>query len=395
MEDAGVRRRRTLHFMLVAGEPSGDALGGALMCALRSATDGDVRFTGVGGAEMEAEGLRSLFPMAELSLMGLAEVAPRVPALRRRLREGEQHARSASPDVLVTIDAPAFNFRLARRLRGSPAPIVHYVAPQVWAWGAGRAARIAPILDHLLALLPFEPPLFEAVGLPCTFVGHPVVASGADCGDGERFRIRHGIASTEPVLAVLPGSRRSETARLLPPFAAALSLLADAVPGLRAAVPVVPALAVEVAAAAAQWRIPATIVQGAAEKYDALAASDAALAASGTVALELALAGVPMVTAYRMHPLTWQVARRVTHTPYVNLVNVLCGRGIAPELLQGACRPEALAAAIRELLVDGTARAAQVSAAGTVAKELRPAAGTPSQAAAETVLRVVATRRAC
>ena len=255
MASAGVRRRRPLHFMLVAGEPSGDALGGALMCALRSATDGEVRFTGVGGAEMEAEGLPSLFPMAELSLMGLAEVAPRVPALRRRLRESEQHARSAGPDVLVTIDAPAFNFRLARRLRGSSAPIVHYVAPQVWAWGAGRAARIAPILDHLLALLPFEPPLFEAVGLPCTFVGHPVVESGADCGDGERFRIRHGIAPTAPVLAVLPGSRRSETTRLLRPFAAALSLLADAVPGLRAAVPVVPALAPEVAAAAAQWPV--------------------------------------------------------------------------------------------------------------------------------------------
>ena len=383
--------RRPLHIMMVAGEPSGDALGGGLMLAIRKAAQ-NVRFSGVGGEAMAAAGLPPLFPMAELSLMGLAEVAPRVPALRRRMRETEQHARSAGPDAVVTIDAPAFNFRLARRLRGCAAPIVHYVAPQVWAWGAGRAARIAPFLDHLMALLPFEPPLFHAVGLPCTFVGHPVVESGADAGNGARFRARHGIGRGDPVLAILPGSRRSETSRLLPPFTGALAQLATDVPGLRAVVPVVPDLAEEVAAAAARWPVPATVVRDAATKYDALAAADAALAASGTASLELALAGVPMVTAYRMHPLTWQVARRIARTPYVNLINVLRRQSAVPEFLQHGCSPCALAAAVRILLTEPEVRSAQASAATAATDALRPPAGTPSSAAAETVLRVLAAR---
>ena len=195
------------------------------------------------------------------------------------------------------------------------------------------------------------------------------------------------------MLAILPGSRRSETSRLLPPFTGALAQLATDVPGLRAVVPVVPDLAEEVAAAAARWPVPATVVRDAATKYDALAAADAALAASGTASLELALAGVPMVTAYRMHPLTWQVARRIARTPYVNLINVLRRQSAVPEFLQHGCSPSALAAAVRILLTEPEVRSAQASAATAATDALRPPAGTPSSAAAETVLRVLDARR--
>ena len=382
------RSGRVLHAMLVAGEPSGDALGAALMRTLAEQTAGAVRFSGVGGEAMGAAGLESLFPMHELSLMGLAEVLPRVPQLRRRLRETEDHALAAGPDIIVTIDSPGFNFRLAKRVRRQGAPIVHYVAPHVWAWRPGRARRMAAFLDHLMALLPFEPPLFETAGLGCTFVGHPVIETGALAGDGRAFRARMKIAPEHRVLCVLPGSRMSETSRLLPVLGGAVALLRHDLPGLHVVVPAVPAVAAEVEAAAAAWGPRVHVLRGAAEKFDAFAASDAALAASGTVSLELTLARVPHAIAYRMHPATWQVLRRVVKSPYVNLENVLLGRGLVPELLQDDCTASRLAAAALTLLVDDEARAAQLDAAATIAAALMPPGGSPAQTAAETVLRV-------
>lgn len=377
---------------LVAGEPSGDALGAGLMAALKERTGGAVRFAGVGGEGMASQGLDSLFPMADLSVMGVAEVLPRLPRILRRLSETAREARRLRPAAVVTIDAPDFCFRLAKRLRRDGIPLIHYVAPSVWAWRPGRARKIAAFLDHLLALLPFEPPYFEREGLPCTFVGHPVVESGADLGDGRRFRERHGIAAETTVICVLPGSRRSETSRLLPVFAEAVAGLRATRPDLVAVVPVIGAMAGEVARAVADWPVPATVVHERADKIDAFAAADVALAASGTVALELAMAETPAVIAYRVSPLTAWLARRLVRVSYANLVNLVLDRPAVPELLQGDCRPERLAAALETLIADDAARRSQVEAGREALARLGRGGPSPGERAAAVVIEVIAGR---
>ena len=262
--------------------------------------------------------------------MGLVEVLPRVPNLLRRLRQTAALALAERPDALVMIDAPGFNFRLARRLTGRGIPLIHMVAPTVWAWRPGRARRIAGFLDHLLVLLPFEPPYFEREGLATTFVGHPVLDSGADRGQGAAFRARHRIAAETPVLAVLPGSRAGEVSRLLPVFGETLALLRQRIAGLHAVVPTLEPVAGMVQTAAAQWAVPVTVLGDAREKYDAMAASQAALAASGTVALELALADVPAVVAYRVHPLTAFLVRRLVRVSEID--GVRTGFRVAEDL---------------------------------------------------------------
>ncbi len=381
---------------LLAGEPSGDVLGGRMMAALKHATGGRVRFAGVGGERMIAEGLQSLFPMEELALFGLAELLPKLPNLLRRLDQTTRAVLNANPDAVVTIDAPDFCFRIGRRLRkaGSTVPLIHYVAPTVWAWRPGRARKVARFLDHLLALLPFEPPYFEREGLACSFVGHPVVEGGADKGDGARFRASHGIAPEAPLLTVLPGSRRSEVTALLPDFGATLARLAPRHPGLRVVVPTVPQVKALVTRAVESWPIPVTVVEGDVDKYDAFAASTAALAASGTVALELALARLPAVIAYRIHPLTYRLYRRLIKVKYANLVNIMLDRMLVPELLQHDCVPDKLEAAVDRLLTDAAARQAQIDGVAEVAHWLGQGDTPPSRRAAEVVLGVIADRSA-
>lgn len=381
---------------LLAGEPSGDVLGARLMAALKRATEGRVRFIGVGGERMVAEGLDSLFPMAELTLFGLAELLPKLPNLLRRLDETTQAVLAAKPDAVVTIDAPDFCFRIGKRLRkaGAAVPLIHYVAPTVWAWRPGRAKKVARFLDHLLALLPFEPPWFEKEGLPCTFVGHPVVEGGADKGDGARFRARHGIDPQAPILVVLPGSRRSEVTKLLPDFGATLARLAPRHPGLRVVVPTVPQVKGIVAQAVRDWPLPTIMVEGDDDKYDAFAAGTAALAASGTVALELALARLPSVIAYRIHPLTYRLYRGLITVKYVNLVNIMLDRMLVPELLQAGCVPDKLETAVDRLLTDPDARRAQIEGVGEVARWLGQGDDPPSARAARVVLDVIAGRAA-
>ena len=375
---------------LVAGEPSGDMLGGRLMAALGDRTGGAARFAGIGGERMISEGLESLFPMRELSVMGYVEVVPRIPRLLARLRQTAAAARALRPDAVVTIDSPEFSFRLARRLAGAGMPLIHYVAPQVWAHRSGRAARLPRLLDHMLTLLPFEPPFFETFGLPCSFVGHPVVEEGADRGDGPAFRARHGIPPEAKVVCTLAGSRHSEVVRLLPVFGEMLGLLAARFPGLRAVAPAVETVAAEVAAAAARWPVDTLVVTGRDEKHDAFAASTVALAASGTVALELAIAGLPMVITYKANILTAWAARRMMRVPYVSLVNLILDRPVAPELLQQRCRPDLLADAVGALLADRRARAAQSAEARRAAELLGMSGTPPSRRAAEVVLDVIA-----
>lgn len=286
--------------------------------------------------------------------------------------------------------------RVAKRVRAAQArgeiarfPLIHYVAPTVWAWRPERAPKLAAVFDHLLALLPFEPPWFERVGLPCSFVGHPVVETGAGQGDGAAFRERHGLAPTQRLMTVLPGSRRSELRRLLPVFAQTLSLLKANHPDLTAAVPTLPHIRDTVEGHAAAWPVPALVVAGDREKVDAFAASEAALAASGTVALELALARVPAVITYRLNPLTVWLYRRLITAKYANLVNIMLDRMAVPELLQDDCRPERLAACVSELLQDAEAGARQREAYAGVAAWLGEGDTPPSRRAAATVLEVM------
>jgi lipid-A-disaccharide synthase len=374
---------------LVAGEHSGDVLGARLMAALRQARP-DLSFAGVGGPRMGAEGLSSLFPMHELAVMGLLEILPRIRQLNRRLRETAADIAAKRPDVLVTIDSPGFNLRLLRRVRRLGLPRVQYVAPQVWAWREHRVKKFPGLWDRLLCLLPFEVSFFAGHGLPASFVGHPVLESGADAGDAARFRAAHGLAAEARVVVLMPGSRRSEAPRLLPVYGAAMARLAASVPGLVPVVPVASAVAGTVRRATARWPVPPVIVTELQDKHDAYAAASAALTKSGTSTLELALGGVPMAVTYRVNPITAMLARRLIRVPHVAMVNLLAGRLVVPELLQQDCTAEKLADTVRTLLDDPAAASAQREAFGAVMKTLSPAGRLPSRAAAEAVLDVLA-----
>lgn len=379
---------------IVAGEPSGDLLGGRLMAAIKERTGGAVRFAGIGGESMAAQGLTSRVPLAELAVMGVAEVLPRARRIFQRVAETVADIRRQRPVVLVTIDSSGFTWRIAERLRrqGETLPLIHYVAPMVWAWRAGRARRMARWYDHLMVLLPFEPPYFTAVGLSCAYVGHPVVESGADRGDGPAFRNRHGIAALAPLLTVLPGSRRGEVHRLLPIFGGAVARLAVRHAGLVVAVPVTETATEPVAAAVSAWPVRTILVRGQPEKYDAFAASNAALAASGTVALELALARLPAVIAYRINPLTHALVRRIVKIKYAHLLNMILGREVVPEFLQQDCTAVRLADAVANLLDDSEASAVQIAACQEALRALGYGDVSPGLRAADEVLSVIAAR---
>ena len=377
---------------IVAGEPSGDLLGGRLMRALKERTQGQVRFAGIGGETMAAEGLESRVALSELAVMGVLEVLPAARRIFRRVAETVADIQREKPAVLVTIDSSGFTWRIAERLRkaGNPLPMIHYVAPMVWAWRGGRAKRMARWYDHLMALLPFEPRYFTAVGLSCAYVGHSVVESGADGGDGAGFRRRHAIPADAPLLAMLPGSRRGEVSTLLPIFAEVAQRVADTHPNLRVVVPTTANVADAVEAALASWPLATIVLRGTAEKYDAFAASDVALAASGTVALELAMAKLPSIVTYRINPITHAYVSRVVKVDYANLINVVLGREAVPELLQYECTPEKLAAAVTRLLDDKAAASEQIAAGQEALRVLGYGGVSPALRAADEVLGVIA-----
>jgi lipid-A-disaccharide synthase len=380
---------------IVAGEPSGDALGASLIAALRERTSGRLRVAGVGGERMRDEGLASLVPLADLAVIGVAEVLPRAPLILRRVRQTVAAIRAQRPDAVVTIDSSGFSWRIAQRLRrrGERLPLIHYVAPMVWAWRAGRARRMARWYDHLLALLPFEPPYFERVGLACSYVGHPVLDSGADRGDAARFRAAHGIGPNETLISVLPGSRGGEVRRLLPVFGTALGRLQQLVGPFRVAVPTVATVAATVAEAARGWPGAPIIVRHPQDKYDGFAASRAALAASGSVALELAMARLPMVVGYRLNPLTEALLDRVLKVRQVNLINLLLERPLVPELLGGQCTPERIAAEMAALVRDEPVRTAHLAGYDQAMRRLGAGERSPSLRAADQILAIVAARR--
>jgi lipid-A-disaccharide synthase len=379
---------------IIAGEPSGDALGGALMAALKQRTGGAIRFAGIGGERMAEEGLRSLVPLHELAIMGIAEVLPRARQILRRVRETADTAAALQPAAIVTIDSSGFTWRVAENLRrrGARVTLIHYVAPMVWAWRKAKARKLARWYDHLMALLPFEPAYFREVGLSCSYVGHPVLESGAERGDGAAFRRRHGIAVDARVLCLLPGSRRGEVNRLLPIYRQTVIELRQRHPQLAIVLPTIDLVADAVGAATRAWPVPVTIVRGPAAKYAAFAASDLALAASGTVALELAMAGLPAVIAYKMNPITGFLARRIVKTRFVNLVNVILDRLVVPELLLEECTADRLSLALDALLNDEAARAKQIAGYRESLARLGQGGLAPSLRAADDVLAIMKAR---
>jgi lipid-A-disaccharide synthase len=400
MDNTGAGDRK-LRVALLAGEPSGDVLGVSLMRALRAETGDRVEFIGTGGALMEAEGLRSLFPIADMAVMGLVEILPKARFLLSRIDQAAQFMLAESPDVLVTIDSPGYTKRVMARLAGRSFPIVHYVAPTVWAWRPGRARRLAQLCNHLLALLPFEPPYFEVVGLPTTFVGHPAVetlaaarnAEAAAETAGHGFRQRHGIPAETRLLALMPGSRKGEVSKLLPVFTEVLQRVKAAGTQLHLVIPTVETVSDMVEAAVPALPFPATVLKTAPERNAALLAAEVALAASGTATLELGLAGTPTVLAYKVNPLTAAIMRRLIRIPYVGLVNILQQRIVMPEFLQQDCTAEKIAPALLQLLTDPAARQRQIEGCAAVAAQLGADDPVPpAHRAARAVLAVAAKR---
>ena len=367
-----------LRLALVAGEHSGDQLGFKLMRALRKMRP-DVEFLGVGGEAMQAEGLQSFFPMSDIAVMGILPVIARLPTLIRRINETAARIVAERPDGLVIIDSPDFTHRVARKVRAAlpDLPVVDYVSPSVWAWRPGRAKKMRAYVDCVLALLPFEPEAHRRLGGPrCVYVGHPLI---------ERLDELRGGAHGSGSLVVLPGSRRSEIRRLMPDFGAAVGLVAAGRGGLDVVLPTLPHIAEEVAARAADWPVKPRLVLGEAEKFAAFRGARAALAASGTVTLELALAGTPLVGAYKVSKLEEQL-KYLIKVPSILLPNLILEQRAIPELVQGDCNPRALAAALGPLLDDGPERAAQVAALAKLDARMQlPDAIAPSQAAARAV----------
>ena len=380
-----------MKLFVIAGEPSGDALGAALMAGLKTRMPA-VEFAGIGGPLMESEGLHSRFPMEELSVMGLMEVLPKYAHLKRRIAETAAAVTAFAPDALITIDSPDFCLRVAGLARAGNRALktIHYVAPTVWAWRPGRAAKMARVIDHVLALFPFEPPYMQAAGMSCDFVGHPIATRPrATPDDAAAFRDTHMIGPDQPLVLCLPGSRRGEVARLGPRFDEALMRLRDREPGLRVVLPTVRGVAPMVREMTARWPMPPLVVETPQDKAAAFAAADLALAASGTVSLELAASRTPMVIAYDMHPLTRFLVARMLRVDTVTLVNLVSGTRTIPEFLGKACRPAPIARALLHLLESADDRAAQLAAMDLTMERLGQGGKDPGLRAAESVLRVL------
>ena len=345
-----------MRVFLIAGEASGDKLGAALMQGLKALRP-DVSFDGVGGPLMQAEGLVSRFPMDELSVMGLAEILPKYRALKARIRQMADAVLRTQPDVLITIDSPDFCLRVARLVKaGSNIRTVHYVAPTVWAWRPKRAAKMAGFIDHVLALFPFEPPLMQAEGMACDFVGHPVVAEPV-ADDAQAAALGQGT-----VVLVLPGSRKGEVSRLADRFGEAAALVAASVPDAQFVVPTTANVHDLVTARVAHWNVPVTVLPpDSPDKRAWFKRADVAIAASGTVSLELAAAGTPMVIAYDMAWLSRVIISRMLMVDTVTLVNLVSETRAVPEFIGEACQPAPIAAAVVDVLADGQAQRAAMA----------------------------------
>jgi len=387
----GIARR----IFLIATEESGDRLGANLMKVLRQRLGGAVQFEGVGGRAMAVEGLNSRFPIEELSIIGLAAVVRQLPAIMRRIRETADAVIASAPDILVIIDSPDFTHRVAKRVRAKAPniPIVDYVSPTIWAWRPGRARAMKPYVDHVLALLPFEPAAYERLhGPPCSYVGHPLTEQIAQLRPNATERERR--EAKPPVLLILPGSRRSEIKHHMTAFGMTLTRLQAEGVAFEAVLPTMPHLEAAIAAALKYWKIQPRVVIGEEEKRAAFRMAHAALAKSGTVTLELALAGVPMVTAYRTGAMEAFILRRAIRVNSVILANLVVGENVVPEFLQENCRSEQLTPALRDVIGDTPLRRKQVEAFARIDSIMSTGNQPPSVRAADIVLATMRKARA-
>ncbi|MGB1156005.1 MAG: lipid-A-disaccharide synthase [Alphaproteobacteria bacterium] len=366
---------------VLTGEPSGDLLAGSVVRAVQEEVP-DLRLIGVGGERLAASGLESRYPLKGFAVNGLVEVLPHLPRLLLRIEQLTRWLLVEQPDAVLTVDAPDLTLRIAKalRARGYGGPLIHLVAPTVWAWKPERAEAMAGFLDHVLCLFPFEPDYFTAHGLPASFVGHPILARSDP------------PAEKEPrTLLLLPGSRMSEVRHMVPLFRETVAALAQRVSGLRCLVPTVETTrALVTARMGSDWPTPIEFRFREPDRLDAFASASVALAASGTVALELAQANVAGVIAYRLAPATHRAVLRQTQLQHFSLINILGGREIMPELLQDSARADALAPALERLLTDDAARTAQIAEQRTAFATLAlPTGQSPAKVAAETLLSLV------
>ena len=378
--------RRKIIF-LIATEESGDRLGAGLMKVLRQRLGDAVLFEGVGGLAMASEGLTSLFPTEELSIVGFAAVVRRLPGIMRLIRQTVDAVMQTSPDVLVIIDSPDFTHRVARRVRSrdQSIPIIDYVSPTVWAWRPGRARTMVTYIDHVMALLPFEPEAYRRLrGPPCTYVGHPLIDQLASLRPDAEERARR--EAENPLLLVLPGSRRSEVRHHMAIFGETLAQLSAEGIAFEPVLPTTPQLEKVIRENVKGWQVQPRIAVREAEKRAAFRSARAALAKSGTVTLELALAGVPMVAAYRVGAVEAFILRRAIKVQSVILANLVLGKEVVPEFLQENCTAEALAKSLREVLTDTPLRQRQVEAFATLDSVMSTGGAPPSLRAAEIVL---------
>jgi len=379
------------HVMLVAGETSGDVLGAELMVALRELSEVPLRFSGVGGPAMERQGLSSIFPMTDIAVMGPREIIPRLPLIFRRIWQTVRHAVDQKPDLAVVIDSPEFTHMVAKRMarRAPGIPVVNYVLPSVWAWRQGRARAMRNYIRRVLALLPFEPRFLEKVGVDCVYVGHPAIERLPEERSGVRFRAARGIAPETPLLLVLPGSRLNEVKHLVEIFGETVQKLASETPELRIVVPTVPHVRELVENAVKEWGVPVDLVEGEDDKRAAFDASTAALAASGTVTLELALARVPMVVAYRAEAAVGWFALSILKIPSVVLVNLILDRPSVKEYLQGRCTADNLFEGLQPLLRDTPERLRALADLDEVRARMGVGGESPSRRAARAVLELL------
>jgi len=378
--------RRKIIF-LIATEESGDRLGAGLMKVLRQRLGDAVLFEGVGGLAMASEGLTSLFPIEELSIVGFAAVVRRLPGIMRLIRQTVDAVMQTSPDALVIIDSPDFTHRVARRVRSrdQSIPIIDYVSPTVWAWRPGRARAMVSYIDHVMALLPFEPEAYRRLrGPPCTYIGHPLIDQLASLRPNAEERARR--EAENPLLLVLPGSRRSEVRHHMAIFGETLALLSAEGIAFEPVLPTTPQLEEIIRENVKGWQVQPRIAVTEAEKRTAFRSARAALAKSGTVTLELALAGVPMVAAYRVGAVEAFILRRAVKVQSVILANLVLGKEVVPEFLQENCTAEALAKSLGEVLTDTPLRQRQIEAFATLDSVMSTGGAQPNLRAAEIVL---------
>ena len=383
---------RDLRIFLIAGEHSGDALGAKLIAALRQRVGDRLTLAGVGGAEMEHEGFVSDFPMSDVAVMGPLSILRHLPRILKRVYGTVDRAIGFEPDVIVIIDSPEFTHPIAKRIRKRrpDIPIVDYVSPSVWAWRPGRARKMRNYVDHILGLLPFEPAAHERLGgPPCTYVGHALIErlDWLSNLDTEPLRARLGLDPRRPIIVALPGSRSSEVGRLMEPFGDTLRLLCERGPAPQVLLPCVPHMRALIDQKRKGWPVTAHLLEDPDDKFRAFKLADAALAASGTVTLELALAGTPMVVAYRVDPVAAPFLRRMIKAPTTVLANLVLGENVFPEFHQEKSSPENLAAALMPLLSDTPERRAQLAGLARIPGLIRIEGGKePSGIAAEIVL---------